>query len=269
MSIATLRGADHTEIGEIASVAEAGAAVAISRGGAPKTYPYLDPNEDVTGFVLSEWGAVVAVADGHAGCEAAGVAVDQVLETHASRWLDPAPIALETRFVTEAVDVAADINTAILKATTGSGHHGSRTTLTLALLRPREGWLAALSAGDSHAFLAGAGGVRELAAQAGRPSVYLGDPTLSRERIEAGVRVELFDAARGRALVLATDGLSEQGIGVSDPAAAVRDALRDAEAKPTDLRPLEAARGVLRRALAAHRRNRSGDNAATAVLWLP
>jgi len=268
MSIATLRGADHAEIGEIASIAEGRAAIAISRGGARKTYPYLDPNEDVTGFALSEWGAVVVVADGHSGCEAAGVAVDHVLEAHASRWLEPAPIALDVRFASEAADVAADVSLAILKATTGSESQGSRTTLTVGLLRPRESWLAALSVGDSHAFLAAPDATRELVPQAGAPSVFLGDPALSLEQIAAAVRVERVDAASGRALVLATDGLSERGIGVSDPAGAVRAAVVDAEAGLADLRPRETARSLLRRALDAHRRNRSGDNAAAAVLWL-
>jgi serine/threonine protein phosphatase PrpC len=268
MSIATLRGSDHPEIGEIASVAEGPAAIAISRGGARKTYPYLDPNEDMAGFALSEWGAVVVVADGHSGCEAAGVAVDQVLEAHASRWLEPAPIALDVRFASEAAEVAADVNQAILKATTGSESQGSRTTLTLALVRPREGWLAALSVGDSHAFLAGADAARELVPQAGAPSIFLGDPALSREELAVAVRVERIDATRGRALVLATDGLSERGIGVDDPTEAVRAAVRDAQSASADLRSLEAARGLLRRALDAHRRNRSGDNTAAAVLWI-
>lgn len=268
MSIATLRGADHDQIGEIASIAEGSAAIAISRGGAQKTYPHLDPNEDVSGFALSEWGAVVVVADGHAGCDAAGVAVDQVLEAHAARWLEPAPIALDARFASEAADVAEDVNMAILKAVSGGGAHGSRTTLAVALLRPREGWLAALSVGDSHAFLAGPGSVRELAAQDAAPSLYLGDPGLGREQLQAGVRVERCDRAGAHALVLATDGLSERGIGVSDPAAAVLDAVRDARRGPAELRALETARSLLRRALDAHRRNRSGDNAAAAVLWL-
>ena len=41
-----------------------------------------------------------------------------------------------------------------------------------------------------------------------------------------------------------------------------------AAAEPPARRPLEAARGLLERACAAHRRGRSGDNAACAVVWL-
>ncbi|MGH0029785.1 MAG: protein phosphatase 2C domain-containing protein [Myxococcota bacterium] len=270
MSTATLRGADHVRIGEVASVAERRAALALSRGGAEKTYPHRDPNEDVAAFALSEWGALAVVADGHAGALAAEAAVQHVLEAHAGRWLDPAPIALDVRFTAEAVDVACDVNVAILKATTGSRSDRSRTTLSVALLRPRDGWLAALSVGDSHAFLAGRDRVRELA-PLGAESVYLGDPALGRERIEDGVRVELARLDAGEdacALVLATDGLSEKGIGVRDPAGAVQLAVLEGAATQPDLRPLHAARGLVQRAIAAHRDHRSGDNAAAAVLWL-
>jgi hypothetical protein len=35
-----------------------------------------------------------------------------------------------------------------------------------------------------------------------------------------------------------------------------------------ELAPLAAARGVVERALASHRRHRSGDNVAAAVAWM-
>lgn len=268
MSSATLHGADHVGIGEIASVAEGRAALALSRGGAKKTYPHRDPNEDVAGFALSEWGAVAVVADGHAGCTAASVAVRQVLDAHAARWLEPAPIALDTRFRSEAVEVAADVNAAILRATTGSPRQGSRTTLVVALLRPRDGWIGTLSVGDSHAFLADDGAARELVPLAGERTLFLGDPALDAERLAAGLRVDVDPLERGRALVLASDGLSEHGIGVADPAGAVGRAVAGSLSSPPELRPLETARSVIEQSLAAHRQHRAGDNAAAAVLWI-
>ena len=128
--------------------------------------------------------------------------------------------------------------------------------------------MGAVAVGDSHAFLAGPEQARELTPHPGDETLYLGNPALSRERIEAGVRVEIAETASCRALVLVSDGLSETGIGVEDPANAVMQAVRDAAGRAADLRPLEAARNIVRRALTSHRENRSGDNAAAAVLWL-
>jgi hypothetical protein len=71
-----------------------------------------------------------------------------------------------------------------------------------------------------------------------------------------------------RAIVLATDGLSEAGIGVSNPARAVADSVRAASEQIPDVRPLAAARGLAERALDAQRRNVAGDNVATACVWL-
>jgi serine/threonine protein phosphatase PrpC len=70
-----------------------------------------------------------------------------------------------------------------------------------------------------------------------------------------------------RAIVLATDGLSEVGIGLADPAAAVAEIVAGAASRAADLRPLETAREVVEAALAAHRENQAGDNAAAGVVW--
>ena len=102
MSTGRLHGAKHPKLGEIATLAEGPAAIAISRGGSKKRYAYRDPNEDAAGFALSNWGGVVVVADGHNGHQAAQIAVDRVLDKHAPRWLGAAPIALDARFLDEA-----------------------------------------------------------------------------------------------------------------------------------------------------------------------
>jgi hypothetical protein len=69
------------------------------------------------------------------------------------------------------------------------------------------------------------------------------------------------------AVVLVTDGLSERGIGVAEPEKAVAECAEAAARGKPDLQPLAVARGLVERALAEHRRNRSGDNVATAVAW--
>lgn len=268
ISTARLRGSDHGELGEVASVAEGCAAIAISRGGAAKRYAHREPNEDAAGFALSDWGAVAVVADAHAGAAAAEACVARVLETHAPRWLSAAPIALDVRFASEALEVALDTNGAILREITGSASDHSRTTLALALLRPRDDWMAVLSVGDSHVFRVEAGAAQELVAEKGDRTTFLGDPTHTPERLAAGVRAELVPIEGARAIVLATDGLSERGIGVLDPAATVAGTVQRVGRMQPDRRALEAARGVVERALASHRDNRSGDNVAAAVLWI-
>ena len=68
MRTALLRGREHVELGAVAAVAEAGVAIALSRGGAAKRYPHSDPNEDAAGFATADAGVCAAVADGP--CEA-------------------------------------------------------------------------------------------------------------------------------------------------------------------------------------------------------
>ena len=86
MRSALLRGRDHTRIGITAAVAEGRAAIAISRGGAAKAYRYRDPNEDTALFAQGEGGVLLAVADGHGGCQAAEVVTDKLLASFASEW---------------------------------------------------------------------------------------------------------------------------------------------------------------------------------------
>jgi serine/threonine protein phosphatase PrpC len=268
MSTARLHGADHAELGEVATISEGDAAIVISRGGAQKRYAHREPNEDSVGFAGSEWGAVAAIADGHAGSQAARISVDRVLDTHAKRWLAASPIALDARFASEAAEVAFDINTAILKAAAGNRVDESRTTLAAVLVRPREGWMAAFSIGDSHVFRVEASETREIAALEEENATYLGEPVYTLELLHENVRTEVTPLEGVRAVVLATDGLSEKGIGVADPEAAVAQALQEAGSTEPDLQALHAARGVARRAMEAQRKQRAGDNIAVAVLWL-
>ena len=268
MTTARLHGDDHRELGEIATISEGNAAIVLSRGGAAKQYAYRDPNEDAVGYALSEWGSVAVIADGHGGCEAANVCIDRVLDTHAPRWLAAAPIALESRFAGEAIDVIFDTNTAIVQASIGAEADGSRTTLAAVLLRPRDGWMAVLSVGDSHVFRCDAEGTWEVATAKSERVGYLGEPAHTPERLAAMLRVEVMSTDTVRAVVLATDGLSEQGIGVADPGATVAEALREAAKAAPQLRAHAAAQGIVGRAMESHRSWRSGDNIACSVMWV-
>jgi hypothetical protein len=72
-----------------------------------------------------------------------------------------------------------------------------------------------------------------------------------------------------RAIVLATDGLSEPGIGVEDPARSVLGVVSKVEVDaPEDRRATDTCRGVTETALHAHHRQKSGDNMGCSVIWL-
>ena len=70
------------------------------------------------------------------------------------------------------------------------------------------------------------------------------------------------------AVVLCTDGLSELGIGVRDPANTVALAIARGRRVAPELRALESAKAIVQAALDAQRSNGAGDNIACSVLWL-
>jgi hypothetical protein len=96
---------------------------------------------------------------------------------------------------------------------------------------------------------------------------FIGDPQLDRPALEREVRCAV-ERDVPRAIVLATDGLSEPAIGVANPARAVAESVAAARRLGAELRPLGAARDLAERALDAQRANASGDNVATACMWL-
>jgi serine/threonine protein phosphatase PrpC len=265
MRTGLLRGRDHLQLGAVATLAERRVAIALSRGGTAKTYQHKDPNEDACAFAWTDHAWLVAVADGHWGSGGAELALTRLLERHAPRWTSPSPIALADRWFLEAPDVVVDLNRALVAA--GGPEMVGRTTLALGLARPREGWWAGLLAGDSHLFTADGTRARESCPAASATMTFLGDPQLDRPALERGVRCTV-EREVPRAIVLATDGLSEQAIGVANPARAVAESVAASRALDAALRPLAAARGVAERALAAHRANAAGDNVATACIWL-
>jgi serine/threonine protein phosphatase PrpC len=263
MRRALLRGGDHTRLGAVATVAEGCCALALSRGGAAKTYAHRDPNEDAAGFAAGESGALVAVADGHGGREASELAVDVLLARYAPAWTAAGGPAAPWPETARAAVLA--VHQAIVAEAMGAAE-SARTTLAWALLRPAAGRLLWAATGDGHVFRTSGDEAVDLFVPRADP-LYLGSPAHDAERLARATCAGDEPWAGSRAVVLATDGLSEPGIGVDWPEEAVREVVAAALGARAELRPLEVARGVAERALGAHAARRSGDNVAVAVLW--
>jgi serine/threonine protein phosphatase PrpC len=261
---ALLRGREHGLLDAVDAVAEGNAAIAISRGGAEKRYPHSEPNEDAAAFAWGEAGVFAAVADGHGGFEASEVALTHLLGEPATQWTE-APGALDVaRFHRQALAAIYDASCAVERE---RGRQEARTTLSFAVLLPEAGRLLHAAVGDSHLFLAGENGVQELA-PAGERVAFLGAPGPSLETLGRLVRIGEASLAGVRAVVLATDGLSETGVGVEKPSHAVAEALRHAESAAGGAPALELTRRLVEIALAAQRKQRAGDNVAVASVWL-
>jgi hypothetical protein len=97
---------------------------------------------------------------------------------------------------------------------------------------------------------------------------FLGNPANDLGTLANKSVVGVEPLANTRAVVLATDGISEPGIGVDVPEFTVSECATGADRFAPELRPLELARNVAEAALAAHQRHRAGDNIATAVTCL-
>lgn len=258
---AQLLGRDHLDEGRIACIGEANVAIAISRGGAKKTYACKEPNEDAVCFAHGSAGSLLAVADGHAGAEASQLALRILLDEAAPHWTGSG-IERE-RWCETAEALVSRVHSAIVAAGVERDSE-ARTTLSIACVQPEAGFCGWISAGDSHVFAIGEP-PEELGPSA-EPLRFLGSPR--RDLSELALRVGSFELATRRAIVLATDGLSEQGIGVADPLDAAARAVGSAGQQPAARRPLDAARGLAEQAIAAQQRQRAGDNIATAVCWL-
>jgi serine/threonine protein phosphatase PrpC len=209
--MAVLWGRQHVDYGRVESVAlspEVG--IALTRGLRPKTYRWVDPNEDVAAAVVGERATLLAVADGHNGVLAPEVAITTVLDELGD---DPPPEPDDA----EIVGLFHRAGLAVLAATRDVDdpqRRDSRTTLSLALVSGRRLCWAAM--GDSSVLVAEAGQGVELT-QA--DNAYLGSPMAFR-RID-----RLLQRGRGtlgaRAWVaLTTDGFANFSPGPSAAAAA-------------------------------------------------
>ncbi|MFQ5416006.1 MAG: protein phosphatase 2C domain-containing protein [Myxococcota bacterium] len=268
MNPAVLRGREHTVLGAVATIAEGRCAVALSRGGAAKTYPHSDPNEDAVAFAEGAGGILLAAADGHGGCTAAEVGIERLLERNANQWTASDAAGLEALWPTAARSALEDVHGAIVRATARSGAAASVTTLAFAVLRECDDLFAFASIGDSHIFRVETHAASDLAFDPGTPTAFLGIAKDSADRLREKCVAGVTRLSGVRAAVLVTDGISESGIGVSDPEGAVVQAMAAAAGAERDLRPLVGAHETVETALAAHRTHRAGDNVACAVAWL-
>ncbi len=266
MKTALLRGREHDRVGEIHTVAEGPAAIAISRGGRSKRYPHTDPNEDAALFAWGEGGTLVAVADGHRGFEAAETALEHLLASPAPQWIEPGGVRTGS-WERQVLAALCDANERVLSEAR-TPERPARTTLVLALVPRDQQIVLWASIGDSHVFRASESGAEELGAAAEGETAFLGHRSETPESLQAKCRCGAAPLGGARAVVLATDGLSEREVGVDDPAAAVHDASASAGSVAPALRARELVRGVVETALEAQRKNWSGDNVAVAAVWL-
>ena len=269
MRSAVLRGREHLVLGEIAAMGEGCAGAAISLGGARKTYRFTDPNEDAALFAYGETGWIVGLADGHRGFEASEVAVDHVLANPAPHWTESNVIDPE-RWELYALAVFNDANDEILREVARSPKFGTRTTLALAWVVPAQDRLFYAAIGDSHIFRVTDRHAEDLAVRetADDHTYFLGHAPETAEKLQKKCSVGSLPLGDTRAVVLASDGLSEQRIGVVDPEAAVLDAVDRAQLENPGVRPISTARRVVATAMDAQHGNRAGDNICTAVLWV-
>jgi serine/threonine protein phosphatase PrpC len=272
MHTAFLRGRDHRWIGGLELAGIGRAAVALSRGGARKTYSYTDPNEDCVAFAVGDGGQLIIAADGHHGELGSEAAVRTILDEFAANWTAAAsPVEEKAAWRELGLDALLRANRAILEVAGRNQLPPAPTTFALALLRPADDLLLSLSVGDSHIFAIDAGEAIELG---GRDpdwkfTPFLGYEEARRELMEEFSIIGLRSLDDLRAVVLATDGLSEPGIGVADPADAVyRTVARVGLDESNDRRAVEACRGVVETALRSHRRQKAGDNMGCSVVWV-
>ena len=267
---AQLVGRNHHTIGALAAIAEGPAAITLSRGGFAKQYEHTEANEDATGFVYSPRGTLIAVADGHHGATGAQAAIAHLLEVCGPRWLDrSAPLSLED-WIEESQRALLGANNAVLAEAAERDRPPAPTTLAFALFAPACGQIGWAGIGDSHLFGSTAGETHDWLGEAldGQRRAFLGYETWNEESLAGRTASGIQESESVRAVILATDGLSEPGIGVADPAGAIEQAVQQTTAQPLELRPLELARQASGIAMRSHQDQRAGDNIASAVLWV-
>ena len=269
MRSALLRGREHLEIGVADVIAEGPVAIALSMGGAKKTYIHTDPNEDSVLFAVGSAGILAALADGHRGFEASEVVLEHLLAHPGPQWVEPGGVT-PASWERHALAAICDANGEILRERLDTEMGRSCTTLSLALVLPESDALLYACIGDSHLFQVRSDEVADLAKANPVTGIdcFLG---YTRETPETLAEKCLIGTERLEdtcAVVLVSDGLSEVQIGVEDPASVVGECIEMARKAAPGRRPLEAARSIVEAALASHRKNASGDNVCAAVVWL-
>lgn len=264
MSGLLLRGRDHTETGELVVRAGLRVATALGRGGAAKPYAYTDPNEDACVSAEGPGGWVLAVADGHWGETGARIAIDHIA-ARAQAWVADRSARDAPAWRDTLAETVQSAHRAIVAAF--PEERCPRTTLSLALARRPEGAFYTACVGDSHLFWADGERCLDLGWPRDQPARFLGQRDVDAAWVRAATRHETGPLRETRALLAATDGLSEPGIGVSDPPLSVLEALEDAETYPQAERAAVAAHRLATITCNTHARNGAGDNIAIAVAW--
>jgi serine/threonine protein phosphatase PrpC len=267
---AKLLGHQHHVLDAVAAVTEGSAAITLSRGGARKTYSYTDPNEDAVCFAFGSHGTLAAVADGHHGARGAERAIEWLLRSPAPEWTEQSESHSSDAWRERARAALQTIHRELIDQGSELGVAPAPSTFSLALVRPEEGLIVHASVGDSHVFRVSAEKSHDLgwASTGKRRCFFAGDSYAGGVLEESFCVVDCEPLADTRAVVLASDGLSELRIGVEDPPAAAASAVEHAASCQPALRALEAGRHLTETALEAHRRNASGDNICAAVIWL-
>ena len=271
MRSASLLGRDHHHLGHLATVAEGHAAITLSRGGASKTYSYTEPNEDVAFFALGDGGSLIAVADGHFGASGSEALLDFLSSSRAPEWTAPGPLGHDTRsWQAHSLQTLHACGRAILNRAAELGLPPAPSTLSIALIRPEEDQVAWVSAGDSHVFLVDEKGATDVGWQSlgRRKAYYLGYEAATPEGMEGTFLAGISPLEGLSAVVLATDGISEPGIGFPDPAESVQIAMTESRETPSETRPIKLAKNLSEAALAIQRTHKAGDNVACAVIDL-
>jgi serine/threonine protein phosphatase PrpC len=265
-----LLGQAHPYLGAIDSISEGDLAVAISKGGASKVYDHVDPNEDAALWASGPGGVLLAVADGHSGAHGARAAMEALAERIApAACASVAPCRGEDGWKDWLYGAVQTTNAQIVSATAALALTPAPTTLCLVVIRPAEELWASVGVGDSHIFRCAEGSARDCGWK-GHPGTrerahFLGYPEESWHRANTALGCASLTGVES--IVLATDGLSEHGIGLDDPASAVACASAGARDIESSRRAQWLAREVASRANDAHRRQKSGDNIATAA-WV-
>jgi serine/threonine protein phosphatase PrpC len=267
-TIAILMGPESQIIGGVSVISEGNSAISLSQGGFKKRYSHTDPNEDAAAFALGEAGVLLAVADGHNGCNAAESAIDELMLRAGALLTCDGNTAAEW-WPKNAMETIGAIQMALVSRAAPGVRGHSRTTLALALVLPGDDLLAFASVGDSHIFRACPNEVVDLGIHPEGLRSFLGNPADDLVTLTKNSVVGVESLANTRAVALATDGISEPGIGVDLPEFTVSECVAGADRFALELRPLELARNVAEAALAAHRNHRAGDNIAAAVTCLP
>ena len=275
MRSARLVGHQHHTLDAVAAITEGPAGITICRGGARKTYSYTDPNEDAVCFAFGPQGALVAVADGHHGARGAERAIEWLLANRAAEWTSSEAAVSSAAWCEDAKSVLRAVHREVIAQGRELGVDPAPTTLSLALVRPADDLVLHASVGDSHVFMASqtpadSHVARDIAwATTRKKRCYFAGESYEADDLEEWQWVvgcePLGDT---RAVLLASDGLSEVGIGVEDPEAAAARAVDHAATSKPVLRPLEASRHLTETALEAQRHNQAGDNITVAVIWL-